>query len=258
VLNAAVNARDAMPKGGRLVIATRIESEGDSRFLRLSISDNGLGMPQRVVERAFEPFFTTKEVGKGTGLGLSQIHGFAAQAGGKADIESLEGAGTTISILLPVTDEPLPIQPDALRPSALPPGCRVLLVEDNRPVREFAQELLVDLGCEVVTAGGAREALEALGSGSFDLVFTDVVMPETSGVELAWTIRREKPGLPVLLATGYSEELLKTDHDFMVLAKPYDGKSLVEAMAAALAGSQARLKAEAEVRADRRPIPFAG
>lgn len=239
VLNAAVNARDAMPKGGRLVIATRVEEEGPVRFLRLSIRDEGLGMPQRVVERAFEPFFTTKEVGKGTGLGLSQIHGFAAQAGGKAEIESVEGAGTTISLLLPVTHEPLSIQPDALKPASLPEGCRVLLVEDNRPVREFAQELLVDLGCEVISAEGAREALEALESGTFDLVFTDVVMPETSGVELAWTIRKQKPDLPVLLATGYSEELLKTDHDFRVLAKPYDGKSLVEAMAAALAGGKA-------------------
>ncbi len=239
VLNASVNARDAMPKGGRLRIATRIENDGPAPFLRLSISDDGLGMPQRIVERAFEPFFTTKEVGKGTGLGLSQIHGFAAQAGGKAEIESLEGAGTTISILLPVTREPLSIQADALRPAALPEGCRVLLVEDNRPVREFAQELLIDLGCEVVSAGGAREALEALKSGTFDLVFTDVVMPEVSGVELASTIRGLNPDLPVLLATGYSEELLKTDHDFRVLPKPYDGKSLVEAMAAALAGDKA-------------------
>jgi two-component system NtrC family sensor kinase len=114
----------------------------------------------------------------------------------------------------------------------------VLLVEDNRPVREFAQELLVDLGCVVVSASGAREALEALQSGTFDLVFTDVVMPETSGVELAWAIRRQMPNLPVLLATGYSEELLKTDHDFLVLAKPYDGKSLTEAMAAALAAAR--------------------
>jgi CheY-like chemotaxis protein len=89
-----------------------------------------------------------------------------------------------------------------------------------------------------VTAGSAREALQALETRTFDLVFTDVVMPETSGVELAWTIRNEKPGLPVLLATGYSEELLKTDHDFRVLAKPYDGRSLVEAMAAALAGNE--------------------
>ena len=241
VLNAAVNARDAMPKGGRLVIDTRVEGEGDGRLLRLSIRDDGLGMPQRVVERAFEPFFTTKEVGKGTGLGLSQIHGFAAQAGGRAEIESLEGEGTTIGILLPVTDGALSIQPDPAGPGALPEGCRVLLVEDNKPVREFAQELLVDLGCRVVSAGGARAALEALRAGSFDLVFTDVVMPETSGVELARAIRRERPGLPVLLATGYSEELLKTDHDFRVLAKPYDGKSLTEAMAAALRDPAASL-----------------
>jgi CheY-like chemotaxis protein len=224
-----------MPKGGRLAIATRIADEDQRRFLCLSIGDDGLGMPQRVVERAFEPFFTTKEVGKGTGLGLSQIHGFAAQAGGRAEIDSVEGAGTTISIMLPVTDEPLSLQSESLMPAALPEGCRVLLVEDNRQVREFAQDLLMDLGCDVVPAASAREALEALKSEKVDLVFTDVVMPETSGVELATAIRGRMPDLPVLLATGYSEELLKTDHDFMVLPKPYSGKSLLEAMAAALA-----------------------
>jgi PAS domain S-box-containing protein len=238
VLNAAVNARDAMPKGGRLTIATRLTDGDPPPFVRITVSDDGLGMPQRVAERAFEPFFTTKEVGKGTGLGLSQIHGFAAQAGGRAEIESVEGSGTNIHILLPVTDEPLPLPGDARASASIPEGCRILLVEDNRQVREFARELLVDLGCEVVPASGAREALEALDSEDFDLVFTDVVMPETSGVELARTIRSRMPELPVLLATGYSEELLKTDHDFLVLPKPYDGASLVEAMAAALAGGE--------------------
>jgi PAS domain S-box-containing protein len=234
VLNAAVNARDAMPKGGRLVIATRTVDEGGKPFLRLSVSDDGLGMPPRVVERAFEPFFTTKEVGKGTGLGLSQIHGFAAQAGGKAEIESREGAGTTIHILLPVTDEALSLQAEGPGHAALPGDCRVLLVEDNRQVREFAHELLTDLGCRVIPAEDAQSALEILKVEKVDLVFTDVVMPGTSGVELATTLRRQMPGLPVLLATGYSEELLNTDHDFRVLPKPYDGKSLIEAMAAAL------------------------
>jgi CheY-like chemotaxis protein len=234
VLNAAVNARDAMPKGGRLVIATRVRDDGSERFVRLSITDDGLGMPSRVVERAFEPFFTTKEVGKGTGLGLSQIHGFAAQAGGRAEIESREGEGTTIHILLPVTDEAVSPQAEATGEAALPRGCRVLLVEDNQQVREFAQELLTDLGCRVLSAGDAKSALEMLKSEKVDLVFTDVVMPGASGVELAGSIRREMPGLPVLLATGYSEELLKTDHDFRVLPKPYDGKSLIEAMAAVL------------------------
>jgi PAS domain S-box-containing protein len=238
VLNAAVNARDAMPKGGRLGIATRIVEEAGGRLLRLSISDDGLGMPQRVIERAFEPFFTTKEVGKGTGLGLSQIHGFAAQAGGRAEIDSREGAGTTIHILLPVTHEPLSVQAESPAPVAVPAGCRVLLVEDNRPVREFAEGLLTDLGCRVLTAAGAEEALARLKEEDVDLVFTDVVMPGTSGVELARILARERPGLPVLLATGYSEEILKEGHDFRVLPKPYDGASLMEAMAAALAGGQ--------------------
>jgi PAS domain S-box-containing protein len=234
VLNAAVNARDAMPKGGSLTIATRTVEEGGKLFLRLSIGDDGLGMPPRVVERAFEPFFTTKEVGKGTGLGLSQIHGFAAQAGGRAEIDSLEGSGTNIHIFLPVTDEALSLQPEGSSQAALPKNIRVLLVEDNRQVREFAEELLADLGCRVLAAGDAGSALEILKVEKVDLVFTDVVMPGISGVELAAGIRREMPGLPVLLATGYSEELLKTDHDFRVLAKPYDGRSLIEAMAAAL------------------------
>ncbi len=235
VLNAAVNARDAMPKGGGLAISTTTVEEDGKPFLRLSVSDEGLGMPPRVVERAFEPFFTTKEVGKGTGLGLSQIHGFAAQAGGRAEIESREGAGTTIHILLPVTDEEVSAQSDPRAQASLPKGCRVLLVEDNEQVREFARELLADLGCSVLSAGDAQAALEVLEAEKVDLVFTDVVMPGASGVELATSIRRRRPGLPVLLATGYSEELLKTDHDFRVLPKPYDGRSLIEAMAAALA-----------------------
>ena len=239
VLNAAVNARDAMPKGGHLTIGTRIVDEGGRPFLRLSIKDDGLGMPPRVVERAFEPFFTTKEVGKGTGLGLSQIHGFAAQAGGKAEIESREGAGTTIHILLPVTDEALSVQCEGPGKAVLPPGCRVLLVEDNRQVREFANELLADLGCVVLTAEDAEAALTVLKAQEVDLVFTDVVMPGSSGVELATGIRKQWPGLPVLLATGYSEELLKTDHPFRVLPKPYDGKSLTEAMAGALEDARA-------------------
>ncbi|HYW16322.1 MAG TPA: response regulator, partial [Allosphingosinicella sp.] len=165
--------------------------------------------------------------------------GFAAQAGGKAEIESLEGSGTIIHILLPVTEEALSQQAEASGRSVLPEGCRVLLVEDNPQVREFAQELLTDLGCQVLSAGDAQAALDALEAEDFDLVFTDVVMPGTSGVELATTIRRRMPGLPVLLATGYSEELLKTDHDFRVLAKPYDARSLIEAMAAALGDTRA-------------------
>lgn len=234
VLNAAVNARDAMPNGGRLIIATERVQEGGGSFVRVSITDDGLGMPPRVVERAFEPFFTTKDVGKGTGLGLSQIHGFAAQAGGRAEIVSAEGAGTTIRIFLPASD----LQPAGLTEmigaAALPEGLEVLLVEDNPQVREFAEELLRDLGCRVISAGSADEALELLGSTDIGLVLTDVVMPGISGVELARTIRRMQPDVPVLLATGYSEEILKNEPEFIVLAKPYGASTLTNAMIAAL------------------------
>ena len=191
-------------------------------------------MPSRVMEKAFEPFFTTKEVGKGTGLGLSQIHGFAAQAGGHAEISSEEGHGTSISILLPVSNE-VPLQ--ACIPSkaeTVPPGLRVLLVEDNERVRAFAVELLTDLGCHVISAENGQGALEALGTHVFDLMLTDVVMPGLSGVELARRARQLNPKLPVLLATGYSDEILKNAPEFRVLPKPYGTAALIEALGYAL------------------------
>ncbi|MEA3057529.1 MAG: hypothetical protein QOF34_344, partial [Sphingomonadales bacterium] len=234
ILNAAVNARDAMPNGGRLTIATATVDEPGGRFVRLSISDNGLGMPARVLERAFEPFYTTKEVGKGTGLGLSQIHGFAAQAGGRAEIASEEGEGTTISIFLPVTDEASPAETLPTVSAAVPAGLRVLLVEDNDQVREFAEELLRDLGCQVMSARGAAEALDVLQAEEIDLLLTDVVMPGTSGVELARKVRETRPQMPILLATGYSDEVLDGDPEFPVVAKPYGARTLVEAIAAAV------------------------
>ncbi|HEX8301941.1 GAF domain-containing protein [Sphingomonas sp.] len=234
VLNAAVNARDAMPSGGRIEIVTTVTSGDAQGMICVSIRDEGMGMPQRVIERAFEPFFTTKEVGKGTGLGLSQIHGFAAQAGGRVEIESREGEGTTIHIFLPATEEAAPPQLDERPIARLPRGTRVLLVEDNQQVREFACELLADLGCLVAPAQGASEALSLLETETVDLVLTDVVMPGITGVELARILRERMPGLPVLLATGYSEEILKNEHDFTVLPKPYDAQSLMEAMGAML------------------------
>jgi PAS domain S-box-containing protein len=238
ILNAALNARDAMPGGGRLTLSTRNVSERDGDYVALSIGDTGEGMPKEVVERAFEPFFTTKEVGKGTGLGLSQIHGFAAQAGGRAEISSEEGQGTTIALLLPQTDKPLPRAAEAAPMPKLPAGLRVLLVEDSRQVREFAEGLLIDLGCAVVATESAEEALARLAVASFDLVLTDVVMPGMSGVELALKLQESHPGVPVLLATGYSDELVKRGSEFSVLLKPFGAVDLSKAMAAVLNGNR--------------------
>jgi PAS domain S-box-containing protein len=236
ILNAALNARDAMPDGGVLTLTTRKIAEAGRDYVCLSISDTGEGMPPEVIERAFEPFFTTKEIGKGTGLGLSQIHGFAAQAGGRAEIKSKEGQGTSIILVLPRTDKPLPSAPQGTVISKLPEGLRVLLVEDNPQVRDFAEGLLADLGCDVVPAESAEAALARLDDRGIDLVLSDVVMPGMSGVELAQAIRDTHPKVPVLLATGYSDEIVKRGSEFAVLSKPFGAADLSKAMAAVLNG----------------------
>ena len=241
LLNAALNARDAMPNGGRLTITTSNVPDCDSGAVLVEIADTGLGMPQRVIERAFEPFFTTKDVGKGTGLGLSQIHGFAAQAGGRAEIRSAEGEGTTISLILPATDC-APSAPREQRDNApFPKGITVLLVEDNAQVREFAEGLLRDLDCEVIAAEDAVQAMEKLESNAVDIVFSDIVMPGASGIELAQQIREKYPQTPVLLATGYSDEVVGGRTDFAVIRKPYSLGAVSDALSALL--SEARNRA---------------
>ena len=230
LLNAAVNARDAMPTGGTLTLST-FDGELDGRpAVCICIADTGTGIPDDVLKRVFEPFFTTKAVGKGTGLGLSQIHGFAEQAGGRAVIESREDAGTTLQIVLPRTSRTLTEADGRERAVQLPPGLKVLLVEDNLQVRDFAAELLEDLKCEVVTANNAAEALVALAGREFDLVFTDVVMPEMTGIELADRLAELRPQLPVLLATGFSQSLADHPHGFSIVSKPYDAGSLARAI----------------------------
>jgi PAS domain S-box-containing protein len=231
LLNAAINARDAMPDGGRLVISTA-NLPGEVDMVSIALTDSGTGMPKDVVSRAFEPFFTTKPVGKGTGLGLSQIHGFAAQTGGRAEIESSEGRGTTVRLVLPRSEKALSAAAGAALRAALPPGLAVLVVEDNDQVREFAGELLEELQCRVVTAEDGEEALRLLESEQVDLVFSDIVMPGMSGVDLARAVRERYPDMPVLLASGYSPEVIAgAASGFEVVRKPYGAESLSEAIA---------------------------
>jgi PAS domain S-box-containing protein len=231
LLNAAINARDSMPSGGVLTIATLIERIDAEDYIRIDVADTGLGMPQRVLERAFDPFFTTKEVGEGTGLGLSQIHGFAAQAGGRAELTSAEGAGTTVSILLPRTSKEITRLHRGGTLETLPQGVRVLLVEDNSQVRAFAKDLLEDLGCEVISAACADEALACLTDTKVDVVLSDIVMPGMSGIELGGRIKQLYPGLPVVLATGYSEQAARTSQQLPIILKPYSGPDLSGALA---------------------------
>jgi signal transduction histidine kinase/CheY-like chemotaxis protein len=238
VLNIAVNARDAMPDGGTLIIATE-RLPGDT--IALSVSDNGTGMDEATLARAMEPFFTTKITGKGTGLGLSQAYGFATQSGGDLKIESAPGKGTKVSILLPWCEAPAtpaaeaaPIDPARMRTGA------VLLVEDNEEVGEFAETLLRELGHDVTRARLASEALEAVAKQDFDVVFTDVVMPVMSGLELAEELHKTHPDLPVVLTTGYSDEIARSGTGGRpVLLKPYRIEALAAVLDDALASTEA-------------------
>jgi PAS domain S-box-containing protein len=235
LLNAVLNARDAMPNGGELTLGTSNCAIDGKSAVCINIRDTGTGISEAVLQRAFEPFFTTKEIGKGTGLGLSQIHGFAAQAGGRAEIESSEGEGTTLKIYLPSTDKSMSEPVPEADVSELPHGLKVLLVEDNPQVREFAAELLADMHCVVTTAEEGTEAISLLHSTSFDLVFSDVVMPGMGGIELAQRIEMELHDMPVLLATGYSDDLLSGDsRNFTVVSKPYDATILRGAISSIL------------------------
>ncbi len=238
LLNAAFNARDAMPDGGRLTISTRNMEKEES--ICITLSDTGQGMPEEVLKRVFEPFFTTKPVGKGTGLGLSQIHGFAAQTGGRAEIDSTEGAGTSISIFLPRTTKAVSPSAEAGRLLVSDKGMTVLLVEDNDHVREFARQLLEDLHYRVISARTGEMALEVFDD-KVDFLFSDVVMPGLSGVELAQRARQINPRLPVLLASGYSEEIIAgPGAKFEILSKPYDAQTLTAAIASALQDAKNR------------------
>ena len=239
ILNAAINARDAMPGGGELLIRTSLEPDLAGESVRIEVTDTGLGMPERVLERAFDPFFTTKDVGEGTGLGLSQIHGFAAQSGGRAELASTEGEGTTVSIVLPRSDKPVTESAESGAELNLPEGVRVLLVEDNPQVRAFAEDLLRDLGCEVISAESGDSALALLKESVPDVVLTDIVMPGMNGIELAAEINRDWPGLPVLLATGYSEQAAQRAQSLPIILKPYSTGDLGAALARAVGGSGA-------------------
>jgi PAS domain S-box-containing protein len=241
LLNAAFNARDAMPQGGRLTIATANVTENGADMVCISVADTGEGMSEEVVERAFEPFFTTKPVGKGTGLGLSQIHGFAGQSGGRAEIDSKPGEGTTIRMLLPRSVKPLGESRRGELPAPADHGTRILLVEDNPHVLAFAEQLLEELRYCVIAAPSGERALELLDEGNeVDILFADVVMPGISGVELAQRVRERLPHLPVVLATGYSDEILRgAGAPFEILRKPYDPNSLATAIAVAVEAARA-------------------
>ncbi len=245
LLNLAVNARDAMPHGGRLTVSGGNlpgEAEAADRVC-LKVEDTGAGMSDVVASRVFEPFFTTKEVGRGTGLGLSQVYGFVRASGGEITVESREGEGTTFTICLPRTRKtPSAAGPEKDLPVGdAPPrrkgGGRLLLVEDDDAVAAGVGHMLVDLGYRHVRVASAAEALKTLEKDpAFDLVFSDMVMPGgMDGLGLAQEVRRRMPETPVLLTTGFSEAAsAATGEAFRLLPKPYGIESLSQALAATL------------------------
>lgn len=243
VLNLAVNARDAMPRGGTIEIRaanTTVEDvQGVKSFVRLSVSDNGSGMTEEVQARVFEPFFTTKDIGKGSGLGLAQVHGFVQQSHGKIEIDSEVGRGTTITLLLPRSSKVPELDQEnlghlhAARPSVSSAGS-VLLVEDDDEVAALVGEMLRELGFLVVRVSTAAAALGALANGrQVDVVFSDIMMPGgMNGVELAKEIRTRRTDLPILLTSGYSEAVKQAAdaQGVRILRKPYQLTELSEAL----------------------------
>jgi signal transduction histidine kinase/ActR/RegA family two-component response regulator len=245
VVNLCVNARDAMPGGGAITIAVEnvraADNYGDQHdYVRISVADNGLGMPADVRARVFEPFFTTKDVSKGSGLGLPQVYGFAQQSGGRVAIESEVGAGTIVTMLLPRSyKEPVASTGHFDATSAAGTSAdadrsgHVLLVEDDQEVAALTRELLASLGFVVTRVASADAALGALANArGIDVVLSDVMMPGgVSGLQLAREIRRRHPALRILLTTGYVEALagMATD-EFDVLLKPYTAESLASAL----------------------------
>jgi signal transduction histidine kinase len=250
LINLTANARDAMPDGGKITIETAntfldeayVAQFGDvpeGQYVLLSVTDTGSGIPPDVIAHVFEPFFTTKETGKGTGLGLAMVHGFVKQSGGHTRIYSEEGHGTTVKIYLPRLRpaEAIPAAPAAAEPVPVGEvrardGETILLVEDNDGVRAFAKATLEEMGFQVIEADNARGALESFAKAArIDLLFTDVVLSGgMDGRELADTVLRQRPSLPVLFTTGYTRNAIvhhgRLDPNVNLLNKPFTQQDL--------------------------------
>jgi PAS domain S-box-containing protein len=268
LVNMAINARDAMPNGGKLLFETRLVTLDDSyakanpgvtpgSYIMVAVSDTGIGMPQAVQDRAFEPFFTTKEAGEGSGLGLSMVYGFAKQSGGHVKIYSEEDRGTTVRLYLPPAKSNGLAAP-ASEPSLPRGGETILVVEDDRLVRDFVIVQLQALGYKTVPAATAAEALSRIEAGqAFDLLFTDVIMPGgMNGQELAQEVARRRPGTKVLYTSGYTDNALiehgRFNQEAMLLTKPYRRSELAQMVRLALeASDSAAMAADAPRPADR-------
>jgi CheY-like chemotaxis protein len=247
ILNLCVNARDAMPDGGRLTVETSNSALDDAyvvshpdvmagQYVMVSVTDTGTGMPKEVVDRAFDPFYTTKDTGQGTGLGLSQVYGFIKQSGGHVKIYSEAGVGTTVKLYLP---RYYGEEEEASLPGERAAGLSrardeiILVVEDEEDVRHLSVESLRELGYTVVEASDAAQALALLSlQPRVDLLFTDIVMPDMNGRRLAEAACEQRPGLRVLYTTGYTRNAIVhngvLDHGVHFLPKPFTFDQLAD------------------------------
>lgn len=230
IVNLAINARDAMPSGGKLTICSSNRTINDARFVSVCVSDTGTGMTKEVLEKVFEPFYTTKDVGKGSGLGLSMVYGFCQQSNGRVHIESEPGKGTTVEMLFPYTGGTSIEETKAEEDFNYDSNKQSILVVDDEPgVRELACQLLSDLGYNVVSADNGEAAIQIIRDQTIplDLLFTDVVMPGgIDGFGVAAVANFERPHMPVLFTTGHAEVALKElkkdlKQKIKVIGKPY-------------------------------------
>jgi CheY-like chemotaxis protein len=255
ILNLAINARDAMPEGGQLLIETSNETFDAAYAERyadaqpgphvcISVTDSGTGIPADKIKSIFQPFFTTKEVGKGTGLGLSMVFGFVRQSGGHINVYSEVGQGTRFRLCLPHTDDqPARAGNNSFPDAPLQTGSGIiLLIEDEAQVRETTALLLEDLGYTVIAAADGPSALQSLEvQPDVDLLFTDMVMPGgMNGHQLAEAVHQRLPDLPVLLTSGYPRDAFAEGRKFPLLNKPYTNQGLAQAIHLALDTKQSQ------------------
>jgi len=242
LVNPAVNARDAMPDGGTLTIDTaNVDEDYTARraelspgpYVSLRVSDNGKGMSREVAERAFDPFFTTKPAGQGTGLGLATIYGIVQQAGGRVQLYSESGMGTTAGVLLPATEGTPSGTAQQLGPTQPAGEATILLVEDEDALREVVRRILAGNGYRVITAANGEEALAAAAEQAeqIDLLLTDVVMPQMHGPDLAEQIQRVRPSIKVMFMSGFAQPILDSggslDAGVTLVEKPFSGPTLL-------------------------------
>jgi two-component system cell cycle sensor histidine kinase/response regulator CckA len=263
VMNLAVNARDAMPHGGRLDIETSNVELDDNyqrlypevlpgRYVLITVSDNGTGMDEETKARLFEPFFTTKEVGRGTGLGLSMVYGIVKQNDGHINVYSEPGHGTTFKIYLPIVESAIEIAALAIEAPMLGGTETILVAEDDDALRNLARDVLSDLGYTVMLARDGKEALEIYAEKreQIHLLLLDVMMPRMGGTEAYERIRQLDGDVPSIFMTGYSSEMVRSrfvdqkmlleDLDAIVIQKPYSSETLGRKIREVLDVSRAR------------------